>query len=314
MELERLISLNYDREVISPECREAVISLLLSPPEREYSLNFIKGLTKVGHRMFLQDCLSLPPRALSTLVTFHERGIALADALHAKGSNDLEYIRTCQSHLKSHLAHLLLDLDILDLFKDDSSRRQALGQAYELAYSAAAQTWSSGTLYSLMNLQYASQAALRLWNLDGHSTDSAEKIYRSLAGQLVLSRKFSLAEVYPQKHQKTLQRKAFIAREMARFLKPSVSSEQDIVLWGYRAYASVKDVLRECELNHYERANHLFDLTLVTEHLAKTKTDHQIPFGILRRSYREDFLEYVSQHQLRDELKDTVAIAESLRD
>ncbi len=318
--LEILVRANYGSGEISVDCREAVLAYLNRFPRSESrKLDFVKGLTNVGHSLFEQDYQSFSSSALAALIDLHEEGIAAAEvllkeegrverkAVSADAFGRHTYLLSSSAHLKGHLADILMTMDFHNLFSDVNTWQQNIQKAYSLAYSAGRQFWQSDVTFSFHQLNIAAKAAYRLYEETGN-IDFAEKSYHAMAGRCVVtdhdaeSRKSSL-------NLEALQRKAFVAQSVFRNIRKNRDIPKDqLLLWGGRAYHSTRDRLLEGELLPIDRANYHYDLAAVMSTLAGVASSPHLAQRAVW--YYEDFLDYVSKNNLASDVPHLVNAAQ----
>ncbi len=325
-DLETLVRVNYGKEEISPDCREAVLAYLNDFPRSESrKFNFIKGLTKVAHTLFGQEyqLFSLP--ALAALIDLHEEGIALVEAESKENNSSPEvfvegeelshaefgrrkYFSSSYVHLKGHLANILVEMDRFKLYPTEDSWRKGMEKAYDLAYSAGKKTWKVEVPFSLHHLNLAGKAAYRLYERTGEF-DFAEKSYRAMTGRCLVTRQDGERRTSPS-NLDALQRKAFVAQSVFRDIRKNreVPLEQ-LLLWGGRAYHSTRDRLVEGELSPVETANYHFDLGTIASTVMNVSPNFRLPQRAVW--HYQDVLNYIQKNNLTTQLSHLVSAAQN---
>ena len=320
-DLETLVRANYGTEEIPADCREAVLAYLNNFPKKESRrFAFVKGLTKMAHTLFEQDYQSFSLPALAALIDLHEEGIAMAkevlDVIIPVEGEELshaefgrrKYFRSSYTHLKSHLAAILIGMDRLNLYPDVNTWRQGMEKAHDLAYSSGKESWRCEVPVSVYSLHNAGMAAYRLYEETG-VLDFVEKSYRTLAGLCIITGQDGETKNYLS-YNEALQKKAFVAQSTFRDIRKDrgVSPEQ-LLLWGGRAYHSTRDRLLEGELSPVEKANYYFDLGAIVSTIMGVSPDFRLPQRAVW--HFQDFLGYATRNELTGELSHLVSAAQN---
>lgn len=344
-DLEQLLAKNYGREP-SSECRRAVLDFLSvtsSPGDNSrnnYTLHFIKALTKVGYDIFKQEPHSFPRHALPALIDFHERGISLAESLRRddvikkfwdqrRGNREdkfafknARYAHTASLHLQMHFSQLLLDLDYYRLFETPQAWEQGLKRAYETGNSAGKQLRLTEEHNSASSFYNAGWAAFELFK-QKQDLNYAENAYRASVAALLVSKKQKDRD--EKLHQWILRQKALLSYSAFRSLREKMpkgfhferhnfdnwtaSNKEDLIRWSNRAYFSTQDYLREGEIPITEKANCLYDRAFVQDLLKELVDLPQL--GPRCMADYELFLQYARKNELQEKVPNLVKIAES---
>lgn len=343
--LEQLLAKNYGREP-SSECRRAVLDFLsVTPSPRDntgnnYTLHFIKALTKVGYEIFRQEPHSFSRYALSALIDFHESGISLAESLRRDdvieqfldqnrtnredkfAFKNARYAHAAHLHLQMHLSQLLLDLDYNKLFETPQAWERGLKRAYEIGNSVGRQLRLTEEHNSASSFYNAGWAAFELFK-QKQDLNYTENAYRASVAALLVSKKQKDRD--EKLHQWILRQKAIISYSAFRSLREKLpkefhferqnfdnwaaSNKEDLIRWSNRAYFSTQDYLREGEIPITEKANSLYDRAFVQDLLKELVDLPQLGLRCIADYKR--FLQYVRKNELQEKVPNLVKIAEN---